>query len=62
MPEFMTTKLLCSAAIAALLLAGCGQKGPLYLESEVPPVETVKVVKKVPANRPAQTDSAPDSP
>jgi predicted small lipoprotein YifL len=40
---------LAGAALAALLLAGCGQKGPLYL-----PDQTGEVV-----TRPTQTPEAP---
>jgi predicted small lipoprotein YifL len=42
--------------LPALLAAGCGQKGPLYLEGREPPSQRVSAPKKRP---PAQPESAP---
>ena len=46
--------LLVAPCVATLLLAGCGQKGPLYLPDPAP-----QAVPATPANAPAP--AAPDS-
>lgn len=39
---------IAAASLAVLLLAACGAKGPLFLPTQEPPVETVEPASDVP--------------
>jgi len=45
------------AALAATQLAGCGQKGPLYM-----PEEATQVITRPTQTPPAETEQAPNTP
>jgi predicted small lipoprotein YifL len=46
----------------ALLLGGCGQKGPLYLPDQAREVVTRPAPAPTPASAPAESSGAPNSP
>ncbi len=49
-----------SAIVAALALAGCGQRGALYLPT-VPPLPSKPVLETQPGLQPDASDTAPDA-
>lgn len=49
-----------SAIVAALALAGCGQRGALYLPT-VPPLPPKPVLETQPGLQPDASDTAPDA-
>lgn len=53
--------LLLPLCLAALPLAGCGQKGPLYMPNDPHPPVYVPPPKPVPAPAPASSTPAPAS-
>ncbi len=48
-----------SCGLATLLLAGCGNKGPLYMPPPTPPAKPAAPAKPKPAPAPAATAAAP---
>ena len=65
MNRWLPMRILAGAAVAPLLLAGCGQKGPLYLPDQATEIVTRPTqtpAETAPATPPPASSDAPNTP